>query len=262
MVLGPRLGKFRSDGTPRDIPPQNPWLLTIGIFLIYTGFWGFYAACNVPIISPEVIDGQIQGVTWTATNIYLAPTSLSAITFNFLMSLTGGLMAAYIVSKGDPFWTFSGGLAGIITASAGNDLYHPIQAMIIAAIGATIAYRMHQWVERRFKLDDAVGAIAVHGYAGVAGLIIAGFVLWGAPSSPYEGYAAINPIGQTIGAVIMFGLLGFLPAWIVSKIQASMGVLRIPENVELQGLDFYENQSIDAAKAEIIAADKAAFPAK
>ena len=134
--------------------------------------------------------------------------------------------------------------------------------MIIAAIGATIAYRMHQWVERRFKLDDAVGAIAVHGYAGVAGLIIAGFVLWGAPSSPYEGYAAINPIGQTIGAVIMFGLLGFLPAWIVSKIQASMGVLRIPENVELQGLDFYENQSIDAAKAEIIAADKAAFPAK
>ena len=262
MVLGPRLGKFRSDGTPRDIPPQNPWLLTIGIFLIYTGFWGFYAACNVPIISPEVIDGQIQGVTWTATNIYLAPTSLSAITFNFLMSLTGGLMAAYIVSKGDPFWTFSGGLAGIITASAGNDLYHPIQAMIIAAIGATIAYRMHQWVERRFKLDDAVGAIAVHGYAGVAGLIIAGFVLWGAPSSPYDGYAAINPIGQTIGAVIMFGLLGFLPAWIVSKIQASMGVLRIPENVELQGLDFYENQSIDAAKAEIIAADKAAFPAK
>ena len=262
MVLGPRLGKFRSDGTPRDIPPQNPWLLTIGIFLIYTGFWGFYAACNVPIISPEVIDGQIQGVTWTATNIYLAPTSLSAITFNFLMSLTGGLMAAYIVSKGDPFWTFSGGLAGIITASAGNDLYHPIQAMIIAAIGATIAYRMHQWVERRFKLDDAVGAIAVHGYAGVAGLIIAGFVLWGAPSSPYEGYAAINPIGQTIGAVIMFGLLGFLTAWIVSKIQASMGVLRIPENVELQGLDFYENQSIDAAKAEIIAADKAAFPAK
>ena len=138
VVLGPRLGKFAADGTPRDIPPHNPWLVTIGLFLIYTGFWGFYAACNVPIISPEVIDGQITGVTWTATNIYLAPTTLGAITFNFLMSLSGGLLVAYIVSKGDPFWTYSGGLAGIITASAGNDLYHPIQAMFTPVICPSI----------------------------------------------------------------------------------------------------------------------------
>lgn len=262
MVLGPRIGKFAADGTPRDIPPHNPWMLAIGLFLIYTGFWGFYAACNVPAISPEVIDGQITGTTWTATNIYLAPTSLSAITFNFLMSLSGGLMAAYIVSKGDAFWTLSGGLAGVITASAGNDLYHPIQAMIIAAIGVVIVYKLHYWVERRFKIDDAVGAVAVHGYAGVVGLIICGFVLWGAPSSPYEGYATVNPLGQTIGAVIMFGLLGFLPAFIISKIQASFGILRIPEAVERQGLDFHENETYEAAIADITQATHAATPAE
>ena len=262
LVLGPRIGKFAADGTPRDIPPHNPWLLTIGIFLIYTGFWGFYAACNVPIISPELIDGQITGTTWTATNIYLAPTTLSAITFNFLMSLSGGLMAAYIVSKGDPFWTFSGGLAGIITASAGNDLYHPIQAMLVAAIGVVIGYRLHFWVERKFKIDDAVGAVAVHGYSGVVGLIIAGFVLWGAPSSPYEGYAAVNPLGQLIGAVIMFGLLGFLPGWGLAKIQQAAGVLRIPREVELQGLDFSENRAFEAAKSDVINAEKAAVAEK
>ncbi|MDG1787235.1 MAG: ammonium transporter [Paracoccaceae bacterium] len=262
LVLGPRIGKFAADGTPRDIPPHNPWLLTIGIFLIYTGFWGFYAACNVPIISPEVIDGQITGTTWTATNIYLAPTTLSAITFNFLMSLSGGLMAAYIVSKGDPFWTFSGGLAGIITASAGNDLYHPIQAMLVAAIGVVIVYRLHFWVERKFKIDDAVGAVAVHGYSGVVGLIIAGFVLWGAPSSPYEGYAAVNPLGQLIGAVIMFGLLGFLPGWGLAKIQQAAGVLRIPREVELQGLDFSENRAFEAAQSDVINAEKAAVAEK
>ena len=89
-----RIGKFRPDGTPRDIPPHNEWLVTIGLFFIYTGFWGFYAACNIPIISPATIAGQITGETWTTTNIYLAPTSLSAITFNFMMSLSGGLMAA------------------------------------------------------------------------------------------------------------------------------------------------------------------------
>lgn len=262
LVLGPRIGKFAADGTPRDIPPHNPWLLTIGIFLIYTGFWGFYAACNVPIISPEVIDGQITGTTWTATNIYLAPTTLSAITFNFLMSLSGGLMAAYIVSKGDPFWTFSGGLAGIITASAGNDLYHPIQAMLVAAIGVVIVYRLHFWVERKFKIDDAVGAVAVHGYSGVVGLIIAGFVLWGAPSSPYDGYAAVNSLGQLIGAVIMFGLLGFLPGWGLAKIQQAAGVLRIPREVELQGLDFSENRAFEAAQSDVINAEKAAVAEK
>jgi ammonia channel protein AmtB len=257
VVLGPRLGKFRADGTPRDIPPHNVWLVTIGLFLIYTGFWGFYAACNIPIISPEVIGGEITGETWTATNIYLAPTTLSAITFNFLMSLSGGLMAAYIVSKGDPFWTYSGGLAGIITASAGNDLYHPIQAMFVGAIGAWVAYKMHYWVERRFKIDDAVGAVAVHGYAGFLGLIIAGFLLWGQPSSPYAGYATINPLGQLIGAIIMFGLLGFLPAWIFSKILNGAGLLRIPRKIELEGLDFESEEAFRAATADVIDAELA-----
>ena len=254
VVLGPRIGKFATDGTPRDIPPHNPWMVTLGIFMIYTGFWGFYAACNVPLISPEVIGGEITGTTWTATNIYLGPTSLGAITFNFLLSLSGGLMATYIVSKGDPFWTFSGGLAGIIGASAGNDLYHPMQALIIGAIVPVIAYKLHGYVERRFKLDDAVGAVAVHGYAGFMGVVIAGFVLWGAPSSPFGGYATINPLGQFAGAVIMFFVLGFLPAYIVSKIQASFGVLRIPAAVELQGLDFADQQSYEEAVAEITSA--------
>jgi ammonia channel protein AmtB len=256
VVLGPRLGKFAADGTPRDIPPHNPWLVTIGLFLIYTGFWGFYAACNVPIISPEVIDGQITGVTWTATNIYLGPTTLSAITFNFLMSLSGGLLVAYIVSKGDAFWTYSGGLAGIIAASAGNDLYHPIQAMFIAGFGAYCAYKLHYWVERKFKIDDAVGAVAVHGYAGFIGVTIAGFMLWGQPSSPYEGYAAINPLGNFIGAIIMFGVLGFLPAYIVSKIMAARGMLRIPAKAELQGLDHHSELAYQAAIDDVREAER------
>jgi Amt family ammonium transporter len=240
VVLGPRLGKFAKDGTPRDIPPHNPWLVTIGLFMIYTGFWGFYAACNVPAISPQAIGGLITGETWTATNIYLAPTTLGAITFNFLMSLSGGLIVAYVVSKGDAFWTYSGGLAGIITASAGNDLY-----------------QLHYWVERKFKIDDAVGAVAVHGYAGFIGVCIAGFMLWGQPSSPYEGYATISPLGQLAGAIIMFFVLGFLPAFVVSKIMAKMDILRIPAKAELQGLDHHSEQAYQASVDDVIAAEKA-----
>ena len=121
-------------------------------------------------------------------------------------------MAGYYISKGDAFWTFSCGLAGVIAASAGNDLYHPIQAMFVGAIVPCIAYKLHYWVERTFKIDDAVGAVAVHGYCGFLGVVVAGFLLWGAPSSPYEGYAAISPWGNTIGALIMFFVLGFIPA--------------------------------------------------
>ncbi len=256
-VLGPRLGKFAADGTPRDIPPHNPWLVTIGIFLIYTGFWGFYAACNVPAISPEAIGGLITGETWTATNIYLSPTTLGAITFNFLMSLSGGMLAAYIISKGDSFWTYSGGLAGIIGASAGNDLYHPIQAMFIGAFVVVIVYKMHFWVERKFKIDDAVGAVAVHGYAGFLGVVIAGFMLWGQPSSPYADYAVITPWGQLAGAIIMFGVLGFLPAYLISKAMNSMGILRIPAKVEIEGLDHHSELAYQAAVADVIAAENA-----
>jgi ammonia channel protein AmtB len=236
--LGPRIGKFRADGSARNIVPHNPWLVTIGLFLIYTGFWGFYVACNVPIIGAADIGAQ--GVMFTATTIYLTPTTLSAITVNFLMSLSGGLLVGYMISKGDAFWTYSSGLAGIIAASAGNDLYHPIQAMIIAGVGVVVMYKLHFWVERTFKIDDAVGAVAVHGYAGFYGVVIAGFVLWGTPSSGFEGYERINPLGQFVGAVIMFWGLGFLPAWILCGILKAAGALRIPREIELVGLDLAE----------------------
>jgi Amt family ammonium transporter len=190
-------------------------------------------------------------VFWSATNIYLQPTTLSAITFNFIMALCGGLMAGYIVSKADPYWTFSGGLAGVIGTSAGNDLYHPIQALVIAAIIVVIIYKMHYWVERRFKIDDAVGAVAVHGYTGFLGVVAVGFVLWGYPSSPDlllkhvdaagnpVQWARVTPWGQFAGAIIMFWVLGFIPGYVLSWVLKQLNLLRVPREVELAGLDHH-----------------------
>lgn len=257
IPLGPRIGKFAADGTPRNINPQNKWLVTIGLFLIYTGFWGFYVACNVPIIDYGTLGGAEGVVNFTATTIYLTPTTLSAIVFNFLMSLSGGMIAGYLVSKGDAFWTYSAGLAGVITASAGNDLYHPIQAMLIGGVGAVCAYKLHFWVERKFKIDDAVGAVAVHGYAGFIGLVICGFMLWGHPATAayHVEPAFITPWGQLLGACIMFIVLGFIPAFIAAKIMNSMGVLRIPPAVELVGLDMSEDIANEMDAIEVSEAD-------
>ena len=248
LVLGRRAGRFGPDGEARVIKPHNVWMTSIGLLLIYTGFWGFYAACNIPVFD---IGGD-SGPFFSATNIYLMPTTLSAITFNFLMSLAGGMMSGYLMSKGDVFWTLSGGLAGIIAASAGNDLYHPIQAMIIGGVVVAIIYKMHYYVERRWRLDDAVGAVAVHGYAGFLGVVVAGFMLWGYPAAaPIEGSAApwfgvtadafpaVNPIGNLIGAVIMFGVLGLVPGYIAAKVLDAVNLLRVPPQVELAGLDAF-----------------------
>ena len=136
--------------------------------------------------------------------------------------------------------------------------------MLIAMIGAYVAYKMHYWVENKYKIDDAVGAVAVHGYAGFAGLIICGFVLWGYPSSGYgvgemwdgSNYAAINPLGMFIGALIMFGLLGFLPGWVIAKILNGFGKLRIPHEVELAGMDYNIMESAKSDEINHLAAEK------
>jgi len=246
VVLGPRVGKFGPNGEIRAVPAHNIWMACLGLLIIYTGFWGFYAACNIPIIDVGA-DGQ---PFFSATNIYLMPTTLSAITFNFLMSLSGGLLAGFLISRGQPYWTLSCGLAGIIAASAGNDLYHPIHAMIVGGLGAVVAYKGHHYVERRFRIDDGVGAVAVHGYAGFFGVAIAGFLLWGYPAAaplegsaaPFfgttvDGFPAVNPIGNLIGAVIMFGVLGFAPFYVLARALKAIGILRVPLRVELAGLD-------------------------
>jgi ammonia channel protein AmtB len=250
--LGPRIGKFRADGTPREIPPHDVIFSVVGLFLILAGFWGFYVACNIPIFDVQTGDG----VFFSTTNIYLCPTTTSAITFNFIMSMSGGFLGGYFISKGDPFWTYSGYLAGIIAASAGNDLYTPIQAFILGIIGSIFAYKMHYFVERKFKIDDPVGACAVHGYTGWLGVVVAGFLLWGYPSSPNPEYAHTNPLGNFIGAWIMWGVLGFIPAFVAARIFKALGLLRVPERVELMGLDFSEDLECDRAVAEALAGER------
>jgi ammonia channel protein AmtB len=82
-------------------------------------------------------------------------------------------------------------------------------------------------------------------------------MLWGVPSSPYEGFAAITPWGQFIGAIIMFFVLGFVPAFIGAKILNAFGVLRVPREVELLGLDFSSDEAYQEAVREVSMAEEA-----
>jgi ammonium transporter, Amt family len=191
--------------------------------LIFTGFFGFLMGCVI-----YTADGY--------TTIYGTPTTLSAFAFNTLMGLAGGIIGAYVTSRGEPFWTISGGLAGVIAVASGMDLYHPALGFVIALVGGALIPYIGKLIEK-FKIDDVVGAVAVHGGMGLYSVIMAGIFLAGYPNA--EGLPPISLWGQVVGALV-FAALGFIPAYLVSLGLKKAKMLRIPPEVEEQGLDLSE----------------------
>jgi ammonia channel protein AmtB len=221
--LGPRIGRFLPDGTAVTIRPHNLPLTMLGLMLIFTGFFGFLMGC------------VIYGADGYST-IYASPTTLSAFAFNTLMGLAGGIIGAYLTSRGEPFWTISGGLAGVISVASGMDLYHPALGFVIALVGGAMIPYIGKLLEK-FRIDDVVGAVAVHGGIGLYSVIVAGIFLWGYPNT--DGNPSISLWGQLVGAAT-FVALGFIPTYLVSLLLKKAGLLRIPAAVEEQGLDLTE----------------------
>jgi ammonia channel protein AmtB len=225
--LGPRIGKYTKEGLARQFRPHNLHITALGLMLIFTGFYGFYAACLV--IASTTFPG------WA--NIYLSPTTLGSITMVITFGFAGGFTGGYFASKGDPFWTISGGLAGVIGVSAGADVYAPTMAYLVSMLTAVLVVYAGSWMETRMRVDDAVGAVAVHGVAGFLGLLWVGVFAAGYPTG-------LNNVESSIGGQLMgmatFLPLGFLSGWVASYILKRMNLLRVPPEVELEGLDIVE----------------------
>lgn len=226
--LGPRIGKFNADGSANHIAGHNMPLTVVGLMLIIVGFWGFLMACVI-----------VPGEAWSwfgdkFATIYGTPITLSALSFNILMAVAGGIIGAWIWTR-DPFWMMSGALAGIISTASGLDIYFPALAFIIAFSAGIIVAPAAAWLERR-GIDDAVGAVTVHGTIGLYGVVMLGVFASGYPALQGEGVATISLFGQIVGAVVFF-LCGFVPGYVVSYILKGMGMLRVPEGAEIAGMD-------------------------
>ena len=140
--LGPRIGKYTKEGLTRIFRPHNVHMTLMGLMLIFTGFYGFYAACLV--IASTAFPG------WA--NIYLSPTTLGSIAMIITMGFAGGFTGAYFAAAGDPFWTVSGGLAGVISVSAGADVYAPTLGYLLAMVSA-----MHRRLGRHLDRGEDAG---------------------------------------------------------------------------------------------------------
>ena len=229
LNLGPRIGKYDWQGRARAFRPHNTHLTLMGLMLIFTGFYGFYAACLV--IQSTIFPGWL--------NIYLSPTTLGSIAFVITVGFAGGFTGGWFASKGDPFWTLSGGLAGVISVSAGADVYHPSLGYLLATSGGMLAVWSGTYIERKLRVDDAVGAVAVHGVCGFYGVFLVGIFAGGFPTGLNNVPSSFG--GQLIGMLAFFPL-AFLPGYIVSWLLKKANLLRVPAEVELEGLDMAEFQ--------------------
>lgn len=220
--LGPRIGKFDAQGNAVEIAGHSMPMTIIGLMMIIMGFFGFLGGCIIYY-------GTGQWET-----IFGTPATLSAVSFNTLMAFSGGIIGAYMVTR-QPFWMMSGALAGIFSAAPGLDLYYPPLAFLMGIIGGVVVPYADKFMTNVFKLDDAVGAFAVHGVGGLIGIIGLGI---------FSGFPNVNGpdisfFGQ-LGSAVVMGLLGFIPGFVVSFVMAKMGVLRVPPKAELAGLDIVE----------------------
>jgi ammonium transporter, Amt family len=225
--LGPRIGKYTKDGLARVFRPNNLHITLLGLMLIFTGFYAFYGACLV--IASTAFPG------WA--NIYLSPTTLGSIAMIITFGFAGGFTGGYFASRGDPFWTVSGGLAGVIGVSAGADVYAPTLGYLLAMATAALAVYAGNWIETKGRVDDVVGAVAVHGVSGFLGIFWVGVFAAGYPTGVNNVDSSIG--GQLIG-IATFVPLGFLTGWFASYVLKRLNLLRVPPEVEIAGLDTVE----------------------
>ncbi len=219
MVLGPRFGKYDEKGKPQAIAGHNIGLATIGVILLWFGWFGFNAGSELAMTA----DVPLIAVT----------TAISA---------AGGGLAAMLVSKlkggkPDVGMALNGILGGLVGITAGCAVVSPLWALVIGILSGVIVVYAVEFIESKLKIDDPVGAIAVHGVCGVFGTISVG--LFSSANGLITTGSASQLLVQLIGVGATFGLV-FVSALVLAKVVDIALGLRVPAEAEIKGLDLTE----------------------
>ena len=212
--VGSRKIKFNSFSRARDIPANSEISIIFGNILLIFGLFGLYLYSINPFSEIKNEFGSFV----STVNVYGNPISFYGILLNFIMGISGGLVISLVLSFNDNKKIFIGGIVGIVSISAGADYYHPIHCLLISMAVSLAVFKSFNYIEERFKIDDASDIVVSHGFAGFWGLVIASILLWGYPSSIVENSVFTNPFGQFAGALIIFWLLGFIPGYLTASV--------------------------------------------
>jgi Amt family ammonium transporter len=209
LLMGARTGRYRKDGHGHATPPSNIPFLALGSWTLAVGWFGF-----------NVMSAQ----------------SLSAISglvaVNSLMAMTGGILAAVLLSRSDPGFAHNGALAGLVAVCAGSDVMHPLGAAFVGAVaGGMFVFAFHLCQER-WKIDDVLGVWPLHGLCGAWGGIAAG-IFGSTALGGKGGVTFLSQLAGTLAGIAVALVGGFL---VYGLIKAVIGI-RLSSEDEYLGAD-------------------------
>ncbi|MBX3063417.1 MAG: ammonium transporter [Anaerolineae bacterium] len=229
IMLGARKGRFGSNATP--MPGHNMTFATLGTFILWFGWFGFNPGSQL------AADPSAIGLITVTTNAAAAAGALTAMFFNWLL-----------VGKPQIGAALNGTLAGLVAITAPCAVVTPGEALLIGAIGGVIMILATTLLER-LKIDDAVGAVPVHGFCGIWGTLSVG--LFHGTTGLLHGGGAGQLVSQFIGVVAVFVFVVVAAVIMFSLLKVTVG-LRVSAEAEEIGLDLAEHGTVNYPDQEVI----------
>ena len=218
IVLGPRIGKYSKEGNSNTIPGHNLPLASVGAFILWFGWFGFNPGSSLGAVGNWELIGAV-------------------VVNTFLASAAGGIATMFYTyfsyGKIDITMVINGILAGLVSITAGCNVVGPISAIFIGLIAGILVDLAVLFFDK-IKVDDPVGAVAVHGVNGLFGTVAVGF--FAAEGGLLFGGGVALLITQLIG-VVTIGLFSFSITFILMKILKSTIGIRISSEEEEAGID-------------------------
>ncbi|EDP96669.1 ammonium transporter [Kordia algicida OT-1] len=230
ILVGPRIGKF-VDGKVIPIPGHNQIMATLGVFILWLGWFGFNGGSQLAWGGADAVG---------ASNVVLI-TNISAAAGGL-----GALITTWIwYGKPHLAQTLNGALAGLVSITAGCGNMSDGGAFLAGLIGGVLVVFSIEFIEKKLKIDDAIGAVSVHGVVGAWGTIVIG--LWGIDGDKgiglFNGGGASQLGTQAIG-VLAYAVWAIVLSFIVLfTLKKTIG-LRVSAEVEETGLDLAEHGTI------------------
>jgi Amt family ammonium transporter len=232
IVLGPRLGKYREDGTPVALPGHHIPMAVAGCFILAFGWFGFNAG--------STLAGTDLRIGVVAVNTMLASASGAFCSMLYMWIFYG---------KPDISMSANGLLAGLVAITAPCAFVNSVSAVVIGAIAGVLLCLSVFFVERTLKIDDPVGAISVHGVNGAFGLLSVGLFADGTYGDGLNGVTGtVKGLFYGDGGQLMAQILGictnfvfvFIVMYAFFKVLDLVIPLRVKPEHELEGLDQHE----------------------
>lgn len=224
-IIGPRMGKYGKDGKSRAIPGHSLTVAALGVFILWFGWFGFNPGSQL------AASGEANRIA--ISHVFLT-TNLSACAGGFVSLITAWIR----YKKPTLSLTLNGVLAGLVGITAGCDLVSPIGAIVIGAICGAVMVFAVEFIDRVLKIDDPVGASAVHGVCGFLGTILTGLLC--TTDGVFYGGGWSLFMAQLTGAIVV-GVWAFGMGFIIFKSLDKIFGLRVSKRVEEEGLDIYEH---------------------